>query len=141
MIGLILGLLVFVVSPFVGTWLMSGDTSIIFTMTSVMFLLIFIHPDPKDACPCFLDSQSFLGALTGCFIGNSRYRPHPSLSNEGEELVSILLIGALKFVIGFIVIGIWRSLMKPLSLEILSRIFANTPVDIEEHRYLMLNSH
>lgn len=96
----------------------------------VVIALVRIHPEPVDDCPCFDDGVAFLGVVAGCVVGewhftstvyaakNTSYQTIPfSYSQVG-------LLGALlRFLIGIILISVWRPVIKRALHEALPPLY------------------
>ncbi|KAG4444515.1 hypothetical protein IFR05_000106 [Cadophora sp. M221] len=100
------------------------------TVALAIIILIRIHPEPADDCPCFDDSVSFAGVMIGIELGGWHYAtgnwawdiPVPatvpfSLEHMGWVTVIVRLL------IGILVIFAWREVMKPTLLKCLPHLF------------------
>lgn len=100
------------------------------TVALVIIVLIRIHPEPADDCPCFDDSVAFAGVMIGIEIGGWHYAngnwawdiPVPatvpfSLQHMGWVVVFVRVL------IGVLVIFAWREVMKPAMLKFLPHLF------------------
>lgn len=96
----------------------------------VIIILIRIHPEPADDCPCFDDSVAFAGVMIGIELGGWHYAagnwawdvPVPAtvpfdLKHMGWATV------ILRVVVGVLVIFAWREVMKPALLRFLPHLF------------------
>lgn len=101
-----------------------------FALSIILIILIRIHPEPADDCPCFDDSVAFLGVMIGTETGDWHYNltrfswSHPvgatvpfSLSHLGW------VTAALRVVVGIAMIVCWREVMKPAMLTTLPHVF------------------
>ena len=95
-----------------------------------IIILVRIHPEPADDCPCFDDSVAFAGVMIGCELGDFHYSTtefswsHPvpatvpfSLEHMGWGIVISRVL------VGIIVIFAWREFMKPTMLKTLPHLF------------------
>ena len=95
-----------------------------------IIILVRIHPEPADDCPCFDDSVAFAGVMIGCEMGDFHYSTtsfswsHPvpatvpfSLEHMGWGIV------VSRVLVGIIVIFAWREFMKPTMLKTLPHLF------------------
>ncbi|KIW16902.1 hypothetical protein PV08_04092 [Exophiala spinifera] len=111
-------------------WLHTGDIQRLFFVILVVLVLVRIHPEPADDCPCFDDSVSFAGVFIGCQYGVWHFaqtsyawaEPSPGtvpfdLTKMGWGVV-VMRIG-----LGVLTIFAWRGIMKPTLLRIFPPIF------------------
>jgi hypothetical protein len=96
----------------------------------VVCVLVRIHPEPADDCPCFDDSVSFAGVVIGAQIGAWHYARTglsldvPIPSTVPFHLGSIgILRATLRIILGVVIIFLWRAAMKPALLKLLPPIF------------------
>jgi dihydrosphingosine 1-phosphate phosphatase len=98
----------------------------------IIIILVRIHPEPADDCPCFDDSVAFAGVAIGLEIGTWMYGRLPGDVFRGNaHSVSSLdipgLIGwpivILRIVLGVFIIFAWRETMKPTLLRGLPHLF------------------
>jgi len=107
----------------------AGPKAIILVIL-IIFVLIRIHPEPADDCPCFDDSVAFAAVVIGVEFGNWHFaKTTYSWSEPGPGTVPYnleelgYLISFLRIVIGVAVIFAWRGTMKPTFLRVLPPIF------------------
>ena len=95
-----------------------------------MLVLVRIHPEPADDCPCFDDSVAFAGVVCGIEAGNWHFAqtglswdyPAPAtVPFQLEVLGWPIAIG--RILLGVIVILMWRSIMKSALLKGLPPVF------------------
>ncbi|KAK7187618.1 hypothetical protein DPSP01_003700 [Paraphaeosphaeria sporulosa] len=99
-------------------------------ITLVIFVLVRIHPEPADDCPCFDDTVSFVSVVIGINVGAWHYAmtglaiddPIPSTNPFRLETVG-LPRATLRILLGVVVIFLWRAAMKPTLLNVLPPIF------------------
>ncbi|QSZ36166.1 hypothetical protein DSL72_007291 [Monilinia vaccinii-corymbosi] len=132
--GSILGALISVVECVYGSaidnYLHSSTWKAPVSIAIVIILLIRVHPEPADDCPCFDDSVAFAAVMIGVELGGWHYAsggwawnvPVPAtvpfdLNHMGWTIV------ILRVVIGVLVIFAWREAMKPTLLKFLPHIF------------------
>lgn len=96
----------------------------------ITFVLIRIHPEPADDCPCFDDSVSFAAVVIGVEFGSWHFaKTTYAWSEPGPGTVPYsltqmgYLVSVLRIFIGVAVIFAWRGTMKPTFLRILPPIF------------------
>ncbi len=95
-----------------------------------IIILVRIHPEPADDCPCFDDSVAFAGVMIGCEAGDFHFATtsfswsHPvpatvpfSLEHLGWSTVIARVL------VGVVLIFAWREVMKPTMLKSLPHLF------------------
>ena len=96
----------------------------------VIIVLVRIHPEPADDCPCFDDSVSFAGVMIGLELGGWHYAtgnwawdfPVPAtVPFDLEHLGWGVVI--LRVLVGVLVIFVWKEVMKPTLLKSLPHLF------------------
>ncbi|CAK7271390.1 Long-chain base-1-phosphate phosphatase [Sporothrix epigloea] len=93
--------------------------------TLIIFVLVRIHPEPADDCPCFDDSVAFAGVMIGLELGTwhiSRLRETLSLLPGGIASPG-LPIALGRVVFGVLIVFAWREAMKPTLLKVLPYLF------------------
>ncbi|KIH89184.1 PAP2 superfamily protein [Sporothrix brasiliensis 5110] len=91
----------------------------------IIIVLVRIHPEPADDCPCFDDSVAFAGVMIGLEIGTwhiGRLRNTFSLLPGGIASPS-WPIALARVVFGVLVVFAWREVMKPTLLKVLPFLF------------------
>lgn len=96
----------------------------------VILVLIRIHPEPADDCPCFDDSVAFAGVIIGIELGNWHFsRSAYSWNDPAPATVPYTLdvIGwprtIARVLVGVLAILAWKEITKPLLLRILPPFF------------------
>lgn len=134
-VGSLLGVAIayaqFYLGPLKDEYLFSGTFQSLFVIFLVICVLVRIHPEPADNCPCFDDSVAFAGVVLGCDLGawhfaQSRYNDgrssYPStVPFSIEELGWPKVIG--RIVLGVVTVFLWRATAKPTLLKTLPPIF------------------
>lgn len=100
------------------------------TLALIIIVLIRIHPEPADDCPCFDDSVAFAGTMIGIEIGGWHYAssnwawdiPVPATVPFSLQHMGWMVVIA-RVVIGVLVIFAWREIMKPSMLKFLPHLF------------------
>lgn len=134
LVGSILGALItvfqLILSDWIDSWIFSGSYKDLVIATLVVFVLVRIHPEPADDCPCFDDSVAFSGVVVGINIGAWHYAQSGFAINDAYpssvpfELAKIGLPKAVvRTLLGVVVIFIWRATAKPALFKILPPIF------------------
>lgn len=95
-----------------------------------ILVLVRIHPEPADDCPCFDDSVAFAGVIVGVEVGNWHYArtgfawdlPIPATVPFELQTVGWFRTVA-RIAVGVIIVFAWRELMKPALLKYLPPLF------------------
>jgi dihydrosphingosine 1-phosphate phosphatase len=111
-------------------WLTGGTVLNLVISVLVILVLVRIHPEPADDCPCYDDSVSFAGVVIGIQMGAWHFS-RTSFSTDypipSTVLFSLYEIGivktALRTVLGVVIIFLWRAMMKPALLKTLPPMF------------------
>lgn len=133
-VGSIMGALItaiqLVYGDWMDSWVFSGTFQDILFVTLAVCILVRIHPEPADDCPCFDDSVSFSGVVIGINIGawhfaQSGYAlPNAYPSSVPFDLQDMgILKATIRILIGVVVIFVWRATMKPALFTILPPLF------------------
>ncbi|KAL1918285.1 uncharacterized protein VTP21DRAFT_2945 [Calcarisporiella thermophila] len=93
-------------------------------------LLVWVHPDPVDRCPCFEDSVCFTSVIFGV-LGGSWYfakTPYawstPTVATVPYDVGAIGVAGSvMRIVFGIIVLFIWRLVAKKACYFLLPPIY------------------
>lgn len=107
----------------------------------IVCILVRIHPEPADDCPCFDDSVAFAGVVIGLEIGTWTYGRIPGDPWEthahGDVTVDVAPLGwavnVARIVIGVLIVFLWRETMKPFLLKTLPSLFRlieNSPLSL-----------
>ncbi|KAI9158578.1 Dihydrosphingosine 1-phosphate phosphatase [Paramyrothecium foliicola] len=97
----------------------------------VVIILVRIHPEPADDCPCFDDSVAFAGVVIGLEFGTWTYGKIPgdpwethAYADSAVDIAPLgLLLNVARIVAGVLVIFAWRETMKPAMLNFLPHAF------------------
>lgn len=133
-VGSALGALLSVVQCLYGDvfddYIYSGSLKAPFIVVLIILVLVRIHPEPADDCPCFDDSVAFAGVMIGVELGNVHYAQsglawdYPVPSTAPFELESLGWAKTIaRIMLGVLVIFAWRGIMKPTLLRFLPPIF------------------
>ena len=96
----------------------------------LILLLVRIHPEPADDCPCFDDSVAFAGTIMGVSTGFWHYA-HSGLAWDNPMPATVpyslddigWLRTLLRIVVGVFVVFSWRKVMKSTLFRILPPVF------------------
>ena len=130
LLGAVLSLLEFLFVDEYDRFVHQGSFKALSIVVLIIFVLVRIHPEPADDCPCFDDSVAFAGVLCGIEIGNWHFAQSP-LSCTTPVLATVPfrldVLGWPKTIIriclGVFCIVAWRGIMKPTLLKVLPPIF------------------
>ncbi|ETI23305.1 hypothetical protein G647_05105 [Cladophialophora carrionii CBS 160.54] len=129
-LGAVLGLVQAAYGPTFDDWLHTGDLKRVLVVILIILVLVRIHPEPADDCPCFDDSVSFAGVFIGCeyagwhFARTSYAWSSPTKGTIPFDLQKMgWLVLVARIILGVLVIFAWRGIMKPTLLRILPPIF------------------
>ena len=96
----------------------------------IILVLVRIHPEPADNCPCFDDSVAFAGVLIGVEAGNWHFAHtgfawnEPFFATVPFHLDDIgVTTTILRILTGVLVVFAWREAMKPTLLRSLPPLF------------------
>ncbi|KAF7122575.1 hypothetical protein CNMCM5793_000600 [Aspergillus hiratsukae] len=116
--------------PLLDDYVFSASGKQIALVVMVIIVLVRIHPEPADDCPCFDDSVAFAGVIIGVqlacwhFAKSSIAWSEPSPATIPFRYKDLGLIKTvLRFILGVLLIFTWREVMKPLLLRTLPPIF------------------
>lgn len=131
LLGAAIALGQFYLGPVMDDWLFSSTEQALVLITLVIFVLIRIHPEPADDCPCFDDSVAFAAVVLGVDLGGWHFArtllADASAHYPGTVPFSISELGWPKVIarilLGVVVVFVWRAIMKPLLLRGLPPIF------------------
>jgi membrane-associated phospholipid phosphatase len=133
-IGSLLGALITVFQLAFGdaidAWIFSGAYRDIILATLVVFVLVRIHPEPADDCPCFDDSVAFSGVVVGINLGAWHYAQSGFALNDIYPSTVPFdldemgwLTASLRTLLGVVIIFVWRAAMKPALFVVLPPLF------------------
>ncbi|KAK1778460.1 sphingosine-1-phosphate phosphohydrolase [Copromyces sp. CBS 386.78] len=119
----------FYYGPSFQIWLYASDylAPILFAVT--ILILVRIHPEPADDCPCFDDSVSFAGVIVGLELGTWHFARSrwDHIYNGPNALFNLSALGRpviiIRLILGVLIIFAWREVMKPTLLKVLPHLF------------------
>jgi hypothetical protein len=133
-VGSLLGAVLAVAQLMCGDWLDHWITSGPFINPLVLILIICVlvrvHPEPADDCPCFDDTLAFTGVFMGIEAGAWHYAltsysindPIPSTVPFSLHEVGMLR-STIRILLGVTNIFLWRASMKPTLFKVLPPLF------------------
>ena len=96
----------------------------------ITLVLVRIHPEPADDCPCFDDSVAFAGVVIGVEIGNWHFGHSghawgaPAFATVPYRLDTLGWARTVaRIAIGVVAVFAWREVMKPTLLRSLPPVF------------------
>ena len=112
------------------SYIHSNSIKEVATAIFIILVLIRLHPEPADDCPCFDDSLAFAGVFMGIQYGNWHYGKsgrgwdEPAAATVPFNLERLGFVkSVLRLVLGVAMIIGWRGFMKPLLLRSLPPVF------------------
>lgn len=130
MLGALLSLIQCIYGEVFDSYIHSDSLMALSIVILIIAVLVRIHPEPADDCPCFDDSVAFAGVLIGAEIGYWHYAASGLAWNDPvpatvpfrlEEIGWLKAIA--RIVVGVLIIFAWREVMKPALLRVLPPIF------------------
>ncbi|RMZ89921.1 hypothetical protein DV736_g2853, partial [Chaetothyriales sp. CBS 134916] len=129
-LGAAIALVQIVYGDWFDNWLLCGEIEHMLLVQMIILVLVRIHPEPVDNCPCFYDSLAFAGVVMGCQAGGWHFArtsfsvddPMPSTARFNLQRMGGLVVAA-RIVLGVAIVFTWRAIMKPTLLKILPPIF------------------
>ncbi|KAJ5746250.1 Dihydrosphingosine 1-phosphate phosphatase [Penicillium odoratum] len=128
--GALIGLAQFSWGPAFDDYILSASLKGILIVPIAILVLVRIHPEPADSCPCFDDSVAFAGVTLGVDVGSWYFtqsslawaEPLPgTIPYRYEDLG--LAKTAIRLVVGVLCVFAWREITKPTLLRILPPVF------------------
>ena len=134
LVGSVLGALLSIIQCLYGEifdhFIYTGTFKSPIIVVLIILVLVRIHPEPADDCPCFDDSVAFAGVMIGIEIGNWHFSRSGMAWDEPVLATVPFNLGALgwprtiaRIVIGVLMVFAWREIMKPTLLRILPPVF------------------
>ncbi|KAK1834573.1 hypothetical protein QBC39DRAFT_18746 [Podospora conica] len=129
LLGVLIGVLEFYYAPIIEATMNSSSYLAPLTVALIVFVLVRIHPEPADDCPCFDDSVAFAGVMIGVEYGTWRLARSPlaAIYNGPDAAFSLSALGwplaTARVVFGVLCIFAWRGTMKPTLLRVLPHLF------------------
>lgn len=121
-------------------------------MAPIAVIIIFVacihfHFDPVDDCPCFDDSVAFIGVLIGLDLSHwyanySQYFLQFSSTTVNNSIIidyDYSRLGVyksiLRVIVGVGVVGIWKSVSKPIIFTVLPPVYKAVGVYLPRRNY------
>ncbi|KAK5166392.1 hypothetical protein LTR04_000569 [Oleoguttula sp. CCFEE 6159] len=111
-------------------WILSDSWGNPLVLVILVLLMVRLHPEPADDCPCFDDSVAFAGVLLGVELGHWHYARSGFAWDIPMPATVPFNLGRLGWVktcarifLGVLIVFAWRGLMKPALLKLLPPVF------------------
>ncbi|KAK4238927.1 phosphatidic acid phosphatase type 2/haloperoxidase [Achaetomium macrosporum] len=128
--GAAISLVEFYYAPGLEAWLYSSTYLGPLAIALLIIVLVRIHPEPADDCPCFDDSVAFAGVMIGLECGTwrfARYSRFAHIYNGPHASFNLSALGwprvIARLVFGVAVVFAWREVMKPTLLRFLPHLY------------------
>ncbi|PSR99221.1 hypothetical protein BD289DRAFT_424329 [Coniella lustricola] len=119
-LGGIISLVEFYYAPAFEAYLHASGWIAPLTVALIIIVLVRVHPEPVDDCPCFDDSVAFSGVMIGLEIASWR-NGAAYLTEPFPEISWPMTIA--RIILGVLTIIAWRESMKPALLKTLPQVF------------------
>ncbi|KAK4034720.1 PAP2 superfamily-domain-containing protein [Parachaetomium inaequale] len=130
LMGAAISLVEFHHAPRLEAWLYSSAYLAPLIIALLIIVLVRVHPEPADDCPCFDDSVAFAGVMIGLECGTwrfARYSRFAAVYNGPDATFDLAALGwrraVARLVFGVAVIFAWREVMKPALLRFLPHLY------------------
>ncbi|KAH6613497.1 hypothetical protein F5144DRAFT_406275 [Chaetomium tenue] len=130
LMGAAISLVEFYYAPGLEAWLYNSEYLAPLIIALVIIVLVRVHPEPADDCPCFDDSVAFAGVMIGLELGMWRFARYSSIApvyNGPNATFDLAALGwqraVARLVFGVGMIFAWREVMKPALLRFLPHLY------------------
>ncbi|KAI0017744.1 PAP2-domain-containing protein [Xylariomycetidae sp. FL0641] len=121
--GAAISLIEFYYGPALDLLLRENSGTAVCAIVLLIIVLVRIHPEPADDCPCFDDSVAFAGVMIGLEVGTWHFGRSP-LANIVFDLAALGWPAVVaRILLGVLVIFAWREVAKPSLLRGLPHLF------------------
>ncbi|KAI1126856.1 PAP2-domain-containing protein [Nemania abortiva] len=121
--GAVITLVEFYYGPPLELYLQQNGWSAVVTAVLTIIVLVRVHPEPADDCPCFDDSVCFAGVMIGLEVGTWHFTQSPFAAIPFDLHALGWAAVILRVLFGVFVVFIWREVAKPTLLKTLPHIF------------------
>ncbi|KAK3344274.1 PAP2 superfamily-domain-containing protein [Lasiosphaeria hispida] len=127
--GAAISLIEFYYAPGINEWMYSSNYVAPLTVALIVCILVRVHPEPADDCPCFDDSVAFAGVWIGLEAGTWRLARSQlgTVYNGPDATFDLSALGwklaTVRVLFGVLLIFAWREVMKPALLRFLPHLF------------------
>ncbi|KAI9722004.1 MAG: hypothetical protein M1812_001964 [Candelaria pacifica] len=129
-LGALLSLIQCVYGDAIDDFMYSSSWTAPMLVASVIIVLVRVHPEPADDCPCFDDSLAFAGVMFGVELGNWHFAASPLAWDSPVPATVPFSLDVLgwpktiaRIMLGVLVVFAWREVMKPTLLRWLPPLF------------------
>ncbi|KAI1337660.1 PAP2-domain-containing protein [Xylariaceae sp. FL0016] len=126
-IGSIMGAAISVIEyyygPVLDSYLQENSWTAVFTVVLLIIVLVRVHPEPADDCPCFDDSVAFAGVMIGLEVGIWHFKRSPFATIPFDLNALGWPAVILRVLFGVLVVFAWREVAKPALLKGLPHLF------------------
>lgn len=119
-LGAVISLVEFYYGPSFESFIHAGGWVAPLIVALVVIVLVRVHPEPVDDCPCFDDSVAFSGVMIGLEVASWRTGAD-YFAGPFQGLSWAMTIARIVF--GVLLIVAWRESMKPALLKFLPQLF------------------
>lgn len=122
-LGAVITLVEFHYGPPLDLYLQQNGWTAVVAAVVTIIVLVRVHPEPADDCPCFDDSVCFAGVMIGLEVGTWHFAQSPlaAIVFDLHALGWVAVI--LRVLFGVFVVFIWREAAKPTLLKTLPHVF------------------
>ncbi|KAJ8130716.1 hypothetical protein O1611_g2915 [Lasiodiplodia mahajangana] len=121
--GAVITLVEFYYGPPLELYLQQNGWSAVITAVLTIIVLVRVHPEPADDCPCFDDSVCFAGVMIGLEVGTWHFTQSPFAAIPFDLHALGWAAVILRVLFGVFVVFVWREVAKPTLLKTLPHIF------------------
>ncbi|OIW23047.1 PAP2-domain-containing protein [Coniochaeta ligniaria NRRL 30616] len=130
-LGATISLVEFHYGPALEAWEQSSSSYLVpLAIATLIVIMVRVHPEPVDDCPCFDDSVAFAGTIIGVEAGTWRFGKHSPFSAIYHGPQASFDLGALgvptsvvRILVGVLVIFAWREVTKKTLHRALPHLF------------------
>ncbi|KAI8625804.1 PAP2-domain-containing protein [Xylariaceae sp. FL1651] len=121
--GAIITLIEFYYGPPLDLYMQENGWTAIFAAVVTIIILVRVHPEPADDCPCFDDSVCFAGVMIGLEVGTWHFARSPFATLPFDLYALGWPAVILRVLFGVLVVFAWREVAKPTLLKTLPHVF------------------
>jgi hypothetical protein len=115
-------------APRLEAWVHASSYLAPLAVALAIVVLVRVHPEPADDCPCFDDSVAFAGVTIGLELGTWRFARYSRLAPLYRAgALDLAALGwpraAARLVVGVAAILAWREAAKPTLLRVLPHLY------------------
>ncbi|KAI0518152.1 PAP2-domain-containing protein [Xylaria bambusicola] len=121
--GALITLIEFYYGPPLDFYFQQNDWTMMFAAVLAIIVLVRVHPEPADDCPCFDDSVCFAGVMIGLEVGTWHFGQSPFATIPFDLHALGWPAVILRVLFGVFVVFIWREVAKPTLLKTLPHLF------------------